>query len=117
MSFTAILLLMLAAGTLFAAQQRASETAFDIGDYGGADIAKAECTFKVGGTNAQLVLLLKALCYRQQVLGEPEWTEKLAGYGRELFDRARAGTVDLQTVDDGEAMLKVLKVLREAGAR
>jgi len=116
LGFTAILLLLMAAGTMFAAQQRAAQAPFDIGDYGGVDIEKAESDYRAGGTNAQLVLLIKALCYRQQALGEAGWTEKLAAYGRELFDRARAGTVDLETVDDGEVMLKVLKVLRMAGA-
>ena len=38
-------------------------------------------------------------------------------YGQELLDRAKAETVDLETVDDTEIMLKVLKVIRSTGAK
>jgi hypothetical protein len=114
--FSAVLLLLLTVGTLLTAQYQDSKAPFDIGDYGSVRIADAKKAFEADGTNEQLMLLIKALCYRQESLGETGWSDPLFLYGRELYSRARAGTVDLQTVDDEDVMLKVLKVLREAGA-
>ena len=114
--FSALLLLLVVGGTMFAAQYRSTNEAFDIGDYSAINIAQAEQVFGADGTNEQLVLIIKALCYRQEVLHETGWTEKLAAYGRTLYARARAGTVDLEKIDDEDAMLKVLKVLRTLGA-
>ena len=116
LGFSAVLLMLLVAGTLFAAQFRAVDAPFDIGDYSSVVIADAEKAFQSGGSNEQLILLLKGLCYRQEALGEAGWAAKLAAYGRELYSRAKAGTVDLETVDEENVMRQVLKVLRESGA-
>jgi len=114
--FTALVLLLLALGTMFAARQRDAQAAFDIGDYGAGSIEQAEQAFQEGGTNESLLLLLKALCYRQEALGEADWKEKIAYYGGELYARAKAGSVDLEKADEERVMLQLLKVLREAGA-
>ena len=109
------LLLFLAvawAGQFFQASRRA----FDIGDYSHVNIQAAAADFRDNGTNEALVQLVKALCFRREVLGEREWEEELLACGRELYIRARNDTVDLQTVDDEKVMLQVLSVLREIGA-
>ena len=113
--FSAFLLLFLAvawAGQLFQASRRA----FDIGDYSYVDIQAAAAEYRKNDTNEALVLLIKALCFRREVLGKREWEEDLLAYGRELYTRAREETVDLQTVDDEKVMLQVLSVLRDMGA-
>ena len=43
--------------------------------------------------------------------------EPLVRYGQALLDRAKAETVDLETVDDPDVMLQVLRVVRRVGAK
>lgn len=117
-NMTAATLLMVAlalAGTLLAGNLR--QTPFEIGDYSGVDIAQAEADFAASGSNEDLILLLKALCWRYQVQGEEAAREPLLGYGQMLLDRARAETVDLETLDEPDVMLQVLEVIRGVGAR
>ena len=108
--------LLLLAGTMAAVLVQQSHRAFDIGDYSHVNIQEAEETFQSDGSNRALTLLLKALCFRREVLEERGWEDKLLAYGQELYARARDETVDLQTMDDEQVMLSVLSVLRDVGA-
>ena len=109
-----VLLFLAAAWVGFTNQE--SRRSFDIGGYSHVNIQAAEESFRDDDSNEALVLLVKALCFRREVLGEREWEEALFAYGRELYARARDETVDLQTVDDEKVMLQVLAVLRDVGA-
>ena len=108
--------LLLLAGTMAAVFVQQSHRAFDIGDYSHVSIQAAEEAFQSDGSNQALTLLLKALCFRREVLKEYIWEDKLLAYGQELYARARNETVDLQMVDDEQVMQSVLSVLREVGA-
>ena len=111
-----ILVLLFLAGSLGGFFYRESHRAFDIGDYSQVNIQAAEDAFRSDGSNKALVLLVKALCFRREALGERDWEDKLLAYGRELYARARTETIDLQTADDENVMLQVLSVLRDMGA-
>ena len=108
--------LLLLAGTMAAVYVQQSHRAFDVGDYSQVSIQATEEAFLSDGSNRALTLLLKALCYRREVLKERVWEDKLLAYGQELYARARDETVDLQMVDDEQVMLSVLSVLRDVGA-
>jgi len=114
--WTLFLFFMFLAGALVAFLYREPRGAFDIGDYSHVDIRAAEEAFCDDGSNQALVLLVKALCFRQEALGERGWEDRLLMYGRELYTRARNETVDLQAVDDENIMGQVLSVLRGIGA-
>jgi len=114
--WSGVMILLLLVGTWAGFLYRESGRAFDIGDFSQVNIPAAEEAFRSGGSNEALVLLVKALCFRREALGERGWEGKLLAYGRELYARARNETVDLQTVDDEKTMLQVLAVLRDVGA-
>lgn len=112
---TLIVVLLFLAGGLLSGQLR-PET-FDIGDYSNADIAALEETFVQTQANEDLVHLVKALTWQYKVVGNEAVADKLIDYGQMLLDRAKAGVVDLETVDNPDHMLQVLKIVRELGAR
>jgi len=114
--WTLLLLLLGLAVTLAGSYYQESRRIFDIGDYSHVNIQQAEETFQSDASNQNLVTLIKALCFRQEVLGEPGWEGQILTYGRELYTRARDETVDLQAVDDEGVMTQVLSVLRKTGA-
>ena len=90
---------------------------FDIGDYSGVDIQTAEAAFSTSQSNEDLVLLVEALCWRYQAANDVEAREPLMRYGQVLLDRAKAETVDLETIGQPENLLQVLQVIRELGVR
>lgn len=116
MVWSGIMLVLLLAGTLVGSMMLRSQRPFNIGDYRHVNIQDAEEVFRQTGSNESLVLLLKALCFRQESLGENSWTGQLLSYGQELYARARAETIDLQTADQEQILLQVLAVLRAVGA-
>lgn len=91
---------------------------FGLGDYSGADIAGIEQRFQASGGDADLIELLKAMCYMAVVEGDESdaVTGAIEGYGTILLDRARAGRTDLQTLDDEAVMLELLEYIRGYGA-
>ena len=112
---TLVMIALALAGTLlFGGFQ---EEPFEIGDWSGVDIARTEAEFAASGSNEDLVLLVKALCWRLEVAGDESAREPLLDYGQELLDRAKAETGDLETVDDPDVMLQVLRVVRQVGAK
>ena len=112
---TLVMIALALAGTLlFGGFQ---EEPFEIGDWSGVDIVRTEAEFAASGSNEDLVLLVKALCWRLEVAGDESAREPLLDYGQELLDRAKAETVDLETVDDPDVMLQVLRVVRQVGAK
>lgn len=112
---TAIVVLLFLAGTLIAGQPQ--QDAFDIGDFSTADIGALETAFTETQSNEDLVVLVKALCWRYRVAQDTAAAQPLRSYGQMMLDRAKAETIDLEYVDDPEHMLQVLKVVRELGAR
>lgn len=112
---TLVMIALALAGTLLFGGFR--EEPFVIGDWSGVDIPQAEADFAASGSNEDLVLLVKALCWRLEAAGDESAWEPLARYGQALLDRAKAETVDLETVDDPDVMLQVLRVVRRVGAK
>lgn len=112
---TLVVVLLFLAGSLLSGQLQGEK--FDIGDYSAVDIAAAEASFAETQTNVDLVHLVKALTWQYKVAENESVAEKLTSYGQLLLDRAKAEEVDLETVDDPDHMLQVLKIVRELGAR
>ena len=112
---TVFMIILLTAGTLLTGQFK--EEPFDIGDFSHVRIEEAEEAFEISQTNEDLVFLCKALAWQLEVKQNENVRDKLNQYGQELLDRAKAEAVDLETVDDTEIMLKVLKVIRSTGAK
>ena len=62
--------------------------------------------------------LLKTLSYHYVLQEEEALGPEIRALGQELFDRARAGTADLEALDDEEGtLLQVLSVVRQLGAK
>ena len=110
----AMAVIMLAA-TLFVGQYQSKP--FDIGDYSQVSIEEAEQQFAASQTNEDLVFLCKALSWRAEIAADEQAKEKLNHYGQLLLDRAKEESVDLETIDDPDIMLAVLRVIRETGAK
>lgn len=113
----AVMLVLLAVGSLLAAHMRQSQEPFDIGDYSAADLPGAQAAFEESQANGDLVTLVKILCYRWKGEGEETAKSLLVRYGGLLLERAKAGEIDLEKADDPEVMLQVLAAVREAGVR
>lgn len=112
---TLIMAVIMLAATFFVGQYQSKP--FDIGDYSQINIEEAEQQFAASQTNEDLVLLCKALSWRIEVGGDETAKEKLNHYGQLLLDRAKEESIDLETVDDPDIMLAVLRVIRETGAK
>ena len=93
------------------------EEAFRLGDFSGVDVEEVRAAFDESQSSENLVELLKVLCY-QAVVEENESVEpQIAQYGTRLYDRAKAGEVDLSTLGDDETMMELLGYIRSFGAK
>ena len=85
---------------------------FDIGDYSSYNVSQVEEQFLKQPTNSHLLLLIKVLCYQQEIQQNTSAGDLLEKYGNELLDRAKSEELDLQTIDDEKVMLQILKLIR-----
>ena len=114
----ALMILCLLLGTLLAYTWRGQNRPFDIGDFSAVSPESARAQYAQSGTNEDLVYLLKTLSYRYVLQEEEALGPEIRALGQELFDRARAGTADLEALDDEEGtLLQVLSVVRQLGAK
>lgn len=114
--YVAILVLLMIVGTLIASQLKQQASIFDIGDYSAISVDDAEAAYKNSKSTNDLLLLLKTLAYRQEVLGEKNLNNKIANYGTLLLDRAKTQDLDLSKLDEEHIMLQLLRIIRQAGA-
>ena len=103
--------------SMFAVRAGKKEEAFRLGDFSGVDVEEVRAAFDESQSSENLVELLKVLCY-QAVVEENESVEpQIAQYGTLLYDRAKAGEVDLSTLGDDETMMELLGYIRSFGAK
>ena len=114
-----LMMVMLLAVTVIAVHFRHEEKPFDIGDLSGADPEKALSIYRESGSDADLVELLKILCYRYKIVGDETVLPDIRNYGQELLERAKSQTVDLEKMDQDQngAILQILDVIRSTGAK
>ena len=114
-----LMMVMLLAVTVIAVHFRHEEKPFDIGDLSGADPEKALSVYRESGSDADLVELLKILCYRYKIIGDETVLPDIRNYGQELLERAKSQTVDLEKMDQDQngAILQILDVIRSTGAK
>ena len=114
-----LMMVMLLAVTVIAVHFRHEEKPFDIGDLSGADPEKALSIYRESGSDADLVELLKILCYRYKIVGDETVLPDIRNYGQELLERAKSQTVDLEKMDKDQngAILQILDVIRSTGAK
>lgn len=114
-----LMMVMLLAVTVIAVHFRHEEKPFDIGDLSGADPEKALSVYRESGSDADLVELLKILCYRYKIVGDETVLPDIRNYGQELLERAKSQTVDLEKMDKDQngAILQILDVIRSTGAK
>ncbi len=114
-----LMMVMLLAVTVIAVHFRHEEKPFDIGDLSGADPEKALSVYRESGSDADLVELLKILCYRYKIIGDETVLPDIRNYGQELLERAKSQTVDLEKMDKDQngAILQILDVIRSTGAK
>lgn len=103
-----------AAMMLLPMQFRASAPyAFDVA--ADVDPAAAREAYARDGGDAELYRLLLALC-RQEHLNDPAFdADVFRACGRELYRRAKAGTLDLETIGVPEDTSAMLALLRDYG--
>lgn len=114
-SVTVMMALLMVVSTWFVSSLQ--PRAFDSLDYSIVDRAETEGAFEVSQSNEDLMKLVEALCWQYETAGEPETREPLLRYGQLLLDRAKAETLDLETIGQPEITLQVLGIIRELGAR
>ena len=114
-----LMMVMLLAVTVIAVHFRHEEKPFDIGDLSGADPEKALSVYRESGSDADLVELLKILCYRYKIVGDETVLPDIRNYGQELLERAKSQTVDLEKMDQDQngAILQIVDVIRSTGAK
>ena len=114
-----LMMVMLLVMTVIAVHFRHEEKPFDIGDLSGADPEKALSVYRESGSDADLVELLKILCYRYKIIGDETVLPDIRNYGQELLERAKSQTVDLEKMDQDQngAILQILDVIRSTGAK
>ncbi len=90
---------------------------FTLGDFQGVSAQQAEEAWQETQDVNDLVYLLKVLCYQAEVEKDSDVADKIASYGTALFDRAKAGLIDLEEMgEDDETLLELLRLIREHGA-
>ncbi len=108
----ALMIIFLIAATLYASLQREAKEPFDIGDYSAFNINETKQKFKESGSNEDLAVLLKVLSWQYKVKNNEAVIPDIRSYGEELLNRAKAGEVDLQKMDEDGTLLQVLSVIR-----
>ncbi|MBQ8507639.1 MAG: hypothetical protein IJ466_09455 [Clostridia bacterium] len=79
------------------------------------DLEKARSAYAETGENADLYRLALALCRQAYLEGEGFDPAELCDCGRELYRRAKAGALDLETIGDPEDTTAMLALLRDYG--
>lgn len=97
--------------------QNQQEDTFLLGDFSNVKWEDSLDTFQNSQSSQDLVELLKVLCYRAEVEQDAAAEPLIKQYGTLLYDRARAGEVDLSTLGDDETMLELLRLIQSYGAK
>jgi hypothetical protein len=74
-------------------------------------IDQAQAIFRQSSRNEDLYVLLVALCYQVQTNSNNDYSDILVQYGKELYARTRAGTLDLEKIGDPEQTTAMLQLL------
>lgn len=111
-----ILVLIMTAQLVVVKRWTNANKPLDIGDYSSYDVVTVEKTYTSSPTNENLLLLLKVLCYKDEVEENSQLGTLIKKYGSEIFKRAKDETIDLSTVDDEAVMTQIIEILRYYGA-
>jgi len=79
------------------------------------DIDRARSTYQSSGSGADLYVLLIGLCRQVYIGGSAVDTQELCFYGRELYARAKASELDLETIGNTADTMAMLGLLNELG--
>lgn len=115
--YSALMLVLLLAGTLLANGVRESRRVWDFGAWDVPSVEAACARHARDGSVETLARALKGLCWQYRVAGDEGARGDVAALGQELLDRTRAGEIDLEALDGDGVISQVLSVIREAGAR
>lgn len=115
-AFSFLMMALAVGAALIAGRLRESTIPFDIGDWSDIDCETAIAAYESEPTDEKLAELVHVLCWHYKVDGNEQVKERLLTYGEQLFAHAKAGTCDLEKLENAEGtLIKVLSVLREEG--
>ena len=110
-----ILLCIICAVALVVPQQSMIQEPYNFESAAGIDLESAQSTYAEHGDNAALYRLTLAHCRKAYLLGDNYDGTELCACGRELYRRAKAGTLDLTTIGDTDDTAAMLALLRSYG--
>lgn len=108
-----MLCVMLAAIVFIAPASRAPVAPYSFDIAAGMDLNEARSAYKATSANAELYAYILCLC-RQHYLGG-NLSNELVSLGGELYARAKAKTLDLETIGDTRDTSAVIELLNDLG--
>ncbi len=108
---------LLCIGAIFmSGHNQRTNVEFGLGDFSELSLSEVEQVFLQDPSTKNLMTLLEVLCFQRVVEENVTIEEKIADYGTLLYDRARAGEVDLSTLRPDAYMSELLSWIRFYGA-
>lgn len=104
-----------AALILLVPMAKRSEAAYTFESVRGTDLQTARAAYEDDASNANLYRLLLTLGRQYALDSEACDRETLCVLGRELYDRAKAKTLDMEEIGDTDDTIALLNLLRELG--
>ena len=96
--------------------ERAADYDFAAGK--GILLEEAEDAFTETSSNEDLYRLLLGLCYQLKTNEQAEHIQMIRKYGTELYDRVKAGTLDLEQLDDNqEQTMDLIDMINDYGIK
>lgn len=96
---------------IFLAAQLKPGTPKDFSAGVGLTVEQAERSFAETDRNEDLYQLLLSLCYHNQEDPQERYVELMAHYGAILHNRAKEGTLDLETIGDTAVTMDMLEYI------
>lgn len=110
-----ILMCVICAAALILPMQGRQHEAYSFEAAARIDLEAARSAYAETGENADLYRLALALCREAYLAGEGYDSAELCDCGRELYRRAKAGALDLETIGEPEDTTAMLALLGDLG--
>ena len=91
------------------------QEAYSFDSAAGIDVAAVREAYAAGNANKDLYDLALALCRQAYIEGEAFDPAELCECGRELYRRAKAGTLDLEEIGDPADTTQMINLLKDYG--
>jgi len=91
------------------------DAVFGLGDYKDKNLTDYIEQFEEDESDESLIELLNLLCYKSEVEKDDSVIDLIQQYGTILYDRVKAGSLDLEELDDDGTISEMLGYIRKYG--